>query len=158
MHVHAREGDYNFTIMNESSTRLPDRCKITTAVAEPYVWGDGCDGWHLVRTPGLSVISERMPPGTSEVAYRHAHAQQFFFVLSGELVLESAVTRHVLPAREGSHVVHQALNAIAYLALGTARRNLRPVVRRSCTFMRIQDSVLLLPNLQANSESVGWSR
>ena len=100
--------------MSESSTHQPGLRKITTDVAEHYVWGERCDGWHLVRTPGLSVISERMPPGTSEVAHRHARAQQFFFVLSGELVMKSAGTRQVLRAREGvhvpSHTVHQALN------------------------------------------------
>jgi len=114
VHQRARDGDYNFTIMSESLTRHPEMRKITTDVAEHYVWGNQCDGWHLVRTPGLSVIAERMPPNTSEVAHRHALAQQFFFVLSGELVLESGGTRHVLCAREGAHVpphvVHQALN------------------------------------------------
>lgn len=108
------DGDYNFTIMSESSTRQTQLRTITTDVAEHYTWGDQCDGWHLVRTPSLSVISERMPPGTAEVAHRHAKAQQFFFVLSGELVLESAEVRYVLHAREGAHVpphvVHQALN------------------------------------------------
>ena len=34
--------------------------------APHYRWGDGCDGWHLVRAPQLSVIQERMPPGTQE--------------------------------------------------------------------------------------------
>ena len=100
--------------MSESPTQHTEIRKITTDVAEHYVWGERCDGWHLVRSPTLSVISERMPPGTSEVAHRHARAQQFFFVLSGELVLESAGARHVLRAREGAHVpphvVHQALN------------------------------------------------
>ena len=100
--------------MSESSTHHTAVRTVTSNDAEHFVWGNQCDGWHLVRTPTLSVISERMPPGTSEVAHRHANAQQFFFVLSGELVLESNGTRHVLHAREGAHVpahvVHQALN------------------------------------------------
>jgi hypothetical protein len=29
--------------------------------AEHYFWGTGCDGWHLVRESGLSVIEECMP-------------------------------------------------------------------------------------------------
>lgn len=33
---------------------------------EHYVWGSGCDGWHLVRTGALSVIQERMPPDTAD--------------------------------------------------------------------------------------------
>ncbi|MEP6763785.1 MAG: cupin domain-containing protein [Gemmatimonadaceae bacterium] len=67
-----------------------------------------------MKTPSLSVIAERMPPGSAEVSHRHSKAQQFFFVLSGELVLESDGVRHVVRAREGAHVaagvVHQALN------------------------------------------------
>jgi hypothetical protein len=46
---------------------------------EQYAWGDGCDGWHLVKTPGMSVIQERMPPGRSETRHLHQHAHQFFF-------------------------------------------------------------------------------
>jgi mannose-6-phosphate isomerase-like protein (cupin superfamily) len=61
---------------------------ISVRTAPHYMWGDECDGWHLVRTPGLSVIQERMPPGASELRHRHAVARQFFFVLSGQLVIE----------------------------------------------------------------------
>lgn len=107
--------------MSESSTRAsaelsssPAMRAINTEVAEHYVWGEKCDGWHLVRTDSLSVISERMPPGTAETAHRHHRAQQFFFVLSGELTLESNGARITLYAREGLHIpplmVHQALN------------------------------------------------
>ena len=56
--------------------------------AEHYVWGDVCDGWRLVRSEGLSVIEERMPSGTAERRHAHRRAQQFFYVLSGELTLE----------------------------------------------------------------------
>jgi mannose-6-phosphate isomerase-like protein (cupin superfamily) len=66
--------------------------------AEHYVWGEGCDGWHLLRTPGLSVIEERMPPGTAETRHSHERAQQLFFVLSGELAVElPGGTRRVGP-------------------------------------------------------------
>lgn len=82
--------------------------------APHYRWGSGCDGWHLLRAPALSVIQERMPPGTSEVRHRHAVARQFFFVLSGELELELAGVRHRLPAGTGLEVPpdapHQASN------------------------------------------------
>ena len=36
---------------------------IDRGTAEHYTWGDGCDGWHLVKGADLSVIQERMPPG-----------------------------------------------------------------------------------------------
>lgn len=51
--------------------------------APHYTWGTGCDGWRLVDTPELSVIEERMPPGTAEVRHRHVHARQLFRVSSG---------------------------------------------------------------------------
>lgn len=35
--------------------------KISKANAEHYLWGGDCDGWHLVKSQGLSVIHERMP-------------------------------------------------------------------------------------------------
>ena len=82
--------------------------------AEHYVWGGTCDGWHLVRSPALSVIEERMPPGAREVRHRHAHARQFFYVLSGTLTIEVEGSRHHLVARSGIELppgtAHQALN------------------------------------------------
>lgn len=53
-----------------------------------YKWGDGCDGWHFLKTDGLAVIKERMPPNTSEKLHYHEEARQFFFILSGEAVFE----------------------------------------------------------------------
>jgi len=87
---------------------------ITADNAGHYRWGEECDGWHLVRTPELSVILERMPPGTSEVRHYHEHARQFFFVLEGELTIEIADKKFALRAEEGIEVAptvpHQILN------------------------------------------------
>ena len=69
---------------------------ISKANAPHYRWGDGCEGWRLVDTPGLSVIEERMPPGTAEVRHRHLHARQLFRVLSGKAHLEVEGDEHVL--------------------------------------------------------------
>ena len=30
--------------------------------SEHYAWGGVCDGWHLLKSPVLSVIQERVPP------------------------------------------------------------------------------------------------
>jgi mannose-6-phosphate isomerase-like protein (cupin superfamily) len=57
-------------------------------MADHYIWGNICDGWHLVRTENLSVIEERMPPGTEEQRHWHHHARQFFYVLEGELTMQ----------------------------------------------------------------------
>ena len=87
---------------------------ISIGDAEHYSWGDGCDGWHLVRTPELSVIEERMLPGTSEARHRHERARQFFYVLEGELTMEVDGRVVTLGAGQGLEiapgVAHQAFN------------------------------------------------
>jgi mannose-6-phosphate isomerase-like protein (cupin superfamily) len=72
-----------------------------STLAPHYHWGAQCDGWHLLSTPGLSVIQERMPPGTSEVRHVHAHAQQFFFVLGGVLSIEMGGVTSSLSVGDG---------------------------------------------------------
>lgn len=58
--------------------------------AEHYTWGDGCDGYFLLKREGVHVIEERMPPGTVEKAHRHERARQLFYVLEGELTMRFA--------------------------------------------------------------------
>ncbi len=87
---------------------------VSRETAEHYTWGDGCDGWHLLRAPGLSVIEERMPAGAAEVRHMHLRSRQFFYVLAGRLTLELDGARHRLGPGEGLEVppgaAHQALN------------------------------------------------
>ena len=87
---------------------------VSRSSAEHYTWGTQCDGWHLVRADGLSVIEERMPPGTAEIRHRHARARQFFYVIAGRLDLEVEGTMHSLEAGVGLEVApgaaHQTLN------------------------------------------------
>lgn len=82
--------------------------------AEHYIWGDHCDGWHLVKHQDLSVIHERMPANTSEVRHYHNSSRQFFFVLTGEATLEINGEEVVLEAQEGIEVPpltpHQMFN------------------------------------------------
>lgn len=79
-----------------------------------YVWGDACDGWHLLEGDDLSVIEERVPPGASEVRHLHRHTRQFFYVLEGEATLEVGGASHVLHRGEGLHIppgaAHQLRN------------------------------------------------
>jgi len=74
------------------------------ADAEHYTWGNGCDGWHLVKQEGLSVIEERIPPGSAEVLHFHNRAQQFFYILAGEAVMELEGETVALARGEGLHV------------------------------------------------------
>jgi mannose-6-phosphate isomerase-like protein (cupin superfamily) len=92
--------------------------KISKANADSYKWGgpkaDQCDGWHLVRTPQLSIIEESMPPGTSEHRHHHLYARQFFYVLQGNLAIEIEGTHIDLGTGEGIEIApgqaHQVLN------------------------------------------------
>jgi mannose-6-phosphate isomerase-like protein (cupin superfamily) len=82
-----------------------------------YVWGQVCDGWHLVRGENLSVIEERMPPGAAEQRHFHERARQFFYVLEGELTMELDGQLHSLGARQGIEIApdrpHQVFNMSA---------------------------------------------
>ncbi len=77
---------------------------VSAATAEHYLWGGNCDGWHLVRAADLSVIQERVPPGGREARHSHSRSRQFFYILTGEAVLEVAGQRHLLNARTGLEV------------------------------------------------------
>ena len=57
---------------------------ISVENAEHYIWGEICDGWHLLQRDDMSVIQERVPAGGAEVMHHHEKARQFFYVLEGE--------------------------------------------------------------------------
>lgn len=87
---------------------------VSTATAKHYVWGNLCDGWHLLEGEDLSIIEERVPPGAVEQRHRHLHSRQFFYVLSGEATLELEGESHRLLPGHGLHVpplaAHQLRN------------------------------------------------
>ncbi len=55
--------------------------------AEHYVWGEICDGWHLLKRDDMSVIQERVPAGASEVMHYHTKSRQFFYILEGQGIM-----------------------------------------------------------------------
>ncbi|HUO15369.1 MAG TPA: cupin domain-containing protein [Verrucomicrobiae bacterium] len=73
--------------------------------AEHYQWGNDCDGWHLVKDTDLSVIEELMPAGAAEIRHQHRKAQQFFYVLAGELMMEVEGERTLVRAGSGIRVL-----------------------------------------------------
>ncbi len=87
---------------------------VSTANAPHYHWGQSCDGWHLLALDELSVIEERMPPGSFEQRHRHTRARQFFYALEGEVTIELEGNVHRLHGGEGLHVppgsAHQVRN------------------------------------------------
>ena len=81
---------------------------------EHYPWGNGCDGWHLLKKHNLSIIIERVPAGESERAHFHILSRQFFYVLTGEATIEVDGESKVLRAHQGieipPNVIHQFRN------------------------------------------------
>src|SRR5215213_6727416 len=71
---------------------------------EHYNWGANCEGWRLVNEDSLSIIQERMPPGTAEAKHYHQHAQQFFYILKGSAVFEIEEEVIQVHANEGLHI------------------------------------------------------
>lgn len=86
----------------------------STQNAEHYIWGNNCDGWHLLRSDSLSVIQERMPPGTGEQLHLHHHAQQVFYILSGTATFEIVGEIFAVEANQSIHIPpetrHRILN------------------------------------------------
>jgi mannose-6-phosphate isomerase-like protein (cupin superfamily) len=72
--------------------------------AEHYTWGERCDGWYLTKNKKLCVIEEQMPPGTSETLHYHKQSQQFFYVISGEAVMEATGREILLRVGEGVQI------------------------------------------------------
>ncbi len=100
-----REGNEASKRMNR--TGIEDgrgRRMICKENADHYVWGQGCDGWHLVNTPELSVIRERMPAGASEKRHFHNRSRQFFFILAGSVTMEIGDRREVLTVQQGLEI------------------------------------------------------
>ena len=75
--------------------------------AENYDWGEGCDGWHLLKRDDMSIIQERVPAGAAEVMHSHTKARQFFYILEGEGTMDFEDQRVVLHSGEGLEIPPQ---------------------------------------------------
>jgi mannose-6-phosphate isomerase-like protein (cupin superfamily) len=80
--------------------------------AEHYRWGNDCDAWYLVRDKQLNVIEECMPPGAAEVRHHHVRAQQFFYILSGEVLMEVEGETTLVRAGSGIRILPGARHQI----------------------------------------------
>jgi len=69
-----------------------------------YAWGDGCDGWHLLKRNDMNVIQERVPPGKSETVHFHKLSRQFFFILEGEATIAVEKEKIVLTKHQGIEI------------------------------------------------------
>jgi mannose-6-phosphate isomerase-like protein (cupin superfamily) len=72
--------------------------------AEHYIWGEVCDGWHLLKRDDMSLIQEHVPAGGAEVMHYHNSARQFFYILEGEgtMIFEDSMV--VLRKGEGIEI------------------------------------------------------
>ncbi len=77
---------------------------VSIDTAKHYKWGEKCDGWHLVKSAMLSVIQERVPSGCSEIRHFHQKSEQFFYILSGNAVIEADGVVHSLITGQGLHI------------------------------------------------------
>jgi len=89
--------------------------------AEHYRLGNDCDGWHLVKDEDLSVIEEFIPSGAREVRHYHRKAQQFFYILSGEVMMEVEGRSTLLRAGNGIHIQPGARHQISNPSSGAVR-------------------------------------
>jgi mannose-6-phosphate isomerase-like protein (cupin superfamily) len=89
--------------------------------AEHYRWGNDCDAWYLVKDPQLHVIEEFMPPGAAEIRHHHTKAQQFFYLLAGEVIMEVEGETTFVRANSGIRVLPGQRHQIRNPSSSTAR-------------------------------------
>lgn len=86
----------------------------TVENSEHYIWGNNCDGWHLLKTNSLSIIQEKMPSNTSEILHFHKGAQQFFYILRGIATFEIEGELFEVAEKQGFYIKpnqrHRILN------------------------------------------------
>jgi mannose-6-phosphate isomerase-like protein (cupin superfamily) len=85
----------------------------STQNAEHYTWGTNCDGWHLFKSASLSVIQERMPPGTDEQLHFHHLAQQVFYILSGTATFDIVGEVFTVEANQSIHIPPETRHRIS---------------------------------------------
>lgn len=87
---------------------------INRETSKHYNWKEVCDGWHFIDTDELSVIAEKMPPHTAEDKHFHYHSRQFFYILSGKVVMKFENQDIELKTGTGieiePHEIHQMTN------------------------------------------------
>jgi mannose-6-phosphate isomerase-like protein (cupin superfamily) len=76
--------------------------------AEHYIWGEICDGSHLLNREDMSVIQERVPAGGAEVMHFHERARQFFYVLEGEGTMSFEDHEIILQKGQGVEIFPKA--------------------------------------------------
>ena len=81
--------------------------------AEHYIWGEICDGWHLLQRADMSVIQERVPAGGAEVMHYHTKSRQFFYILEGQGTMAFEDKVIVLKKGQGIEITPQIKHQFA---------------------------------------------
>ena len=77
---------------------------LSTHNAPHYTWGNQCDGWWLKNEGNFTVISESMPPNTTEKKHYHKITEQFFYCLEGQLLIQLEGIEYLLSAHESCSI------------------------------------------------------
>lgn len=84
-----------------------------------FKWGNKCDGWWLKEDGNFTVIEECMPPGTAEKKHYHKETEQFFYCLSGTLLIDLGDQSHTLEKHEGITIPAKQAHKVQNVSLGT---------------------------------------
>lgn len=98
---------------------------VTSMSSTPqFIWGDGNRGWHYKSDGDFCVTRETIKPGTSEVKHYHVHSEQFFYVVSGELVVVIEGVKSTLTSDQGivvrpghKHSVHNKSDLVTHFLI-----------------------------------------
>jgi len=93
---------------------------ISTKNAEHYIWGEICDGWHLLKRENMSIIQECVPAGGAEVMHYHNVARQFFYILDGEATMAFEDREVILHNGEGIEIEPQVKHQFTNHSKGDA--------------------------------------
>ena len=105
-------------LVHDLTTRLPSVIR-SIKNATHFNWGERCDGWWLKEDSSFTVIAERMLPNTSEKKHYHKETEQFFYCLSGELLITIENRSYTLNAHDGLTVPAGKTHKVQNISLNT---------------------------------------
>ncbi len=77
-----------------------------------YTWGKLCEGWHYLSIPSVGVKLEMMPKDSIEKWHGHRFADQMFFIMSGQALIELQDEQMLLQENESVHIPPRRLHRI----------------------------------------------
>ncbi|GAB4393507.1 MAG: hypothetical protein Tsb005_12100 [Gammaproteobacteria bacterium] len=87
---------------DEFTENIPKKVDIINCIQQ--IWGNNCEAWTLLQTENLSILEERMPEHTSDNMHYHTKADQFLYVLEGEVTVNIKNDYMTLTKNQGIHI------------------------------------------------------